>query len=243
MLRPGSLTLKRKLTIEASSFNCRKAPVGAFFVLENSFMDTLQQQVKTMLEMQDAMNVKIHPQWFDQGFEWYRAIWIECGEMLDHYGWKWWKQQDPDREQVILELVDIFHFGLSSKMDGVKTFDEIAVEMTSELLEPDFREDFRASLELLAAKAVGEKYFDVKAFSACMKQIELTTDELFRGYVGKNVLNFFRQDHGYKEGTYIKVWHGKEDNEHLVEVVAELDATSADFKKKLYSALEARYPG
>jgi hypothetical protein len=26
--------------------------------------------------------------------------------MLDHYGWKWWKKQTPDTEQVILELVD-----------------------------------------------------------------------------------------------------------------------------------------
>ena len=43
-----------------------------------------------MLEMQNAMNTKVHEQWFTQGFEWYRAIWVECAEMLDHHGWKWW---------------------------------------------------------------------------------------------------------------------------------------------------------
>ena len=32
---------------------------------------------------------------------------------MDHYGWKWWKKQSPDTEQVKLELVDIWHFGLS----------------------------------------------------------------------------------------------------------------------------------
>lgn len=46
-----------------------------------------------MLEMQNAMNTKVHEQWFSQGFEWYRAIWVECAEMLDHYGWKWWKNK------------------------------------------------------------------------------------------------------------------------------------------------------
>ena len=67
-------------------------------------------------------------------------------------------------------------------------------------------------------------------------------EELHTRYVGKNVLNFFRQDHGYKEGSYIKVWHGKEDNEHLVEVVAELDHSSVTFKDELYTALQSRYP-
>ncbi|MFA6630524.1 MAG: dUTPase, partial [Sulfuricurvum sp.] len=35
---------------------------------------------------------------------------------------------------------------------------------------------------------------------------------LYRLYVGKNILNQFRQDHGYKEGHYIKIWNGLEDN-------------------------------
>ena len=62
-----------------------------------------------MLQLQEAMNIKVNPDWQNQGFEWYRAIWIECAEMLDHYGWKWWKKQDVDLPQVQLELVDIFH--------------------------------------------------------------------------------------------------------------------------------------
>ena len=59
--------------------------------------------------------------------------------------------------------------------------------------------------------------------------------------MGKNVLNFFRQDNGYQDGSYRKLWAGKEDNEHLVEVVAELDHTSPLFKDDLYQALEQRY--
>ena len=43
-----------------------------------------------------------------------------------------------------------------------------------------------------------------------MSGLDLNT--LYKLYVGKNILNQFRQDNGYKEGTYIKVWDGEEDN-------------------------------
>ena len=73
----------------------------------------MKQQLATMLELQNNMNTKVHANWREQQFEWYRAIWIECAELLDHYGWKWWKKQTPDVDQIALELVDIWHFGLS----------------------------------------------------------------------------------------------------------------------------------
>ena len=44
--------------------------------------------VSNMLEMQHRMNTRVHEQWIDQGFEWYRAVWIECGELMDHVGYK-----------------------------------------------------------------------------------------------------------------------------------------------------------
>jgi len=62
-------------------------------------------------------------------------------------------------------------------------------------------------------------------------------------YVGKNVLNFFRQDHGYKDGSYIKVWQGREDNEHLAELLSQLDSESASFKDQVYQELQTRYTG
>ena len=73
----------------------------------------VERQLAAMAELQDALNVNVHPQWRDQGHAYYRAIWVECAELLDHYGWKWWKHQHTDLEQVKLEIVDIWHFGLS----------------------------------------------------------------------------------------------------------------------------------
>jgi hypothetical protein len=56
-------------------------------------------------------------------------------------------------------------------------------------------------LELLIAE-----FFDLVLMSG------LDLETLYRLYVGKNILNQFRQDNGYKEGSYIKVWAGEEDN-------------------------------
>ncbi|WP_444997201.1 dUTP diphosphatase [Aliikangiella sp. IMCC44359] len=201
-----------------------------------------QQQLATMLDMQDAMNKKVHENWLQQNFEWYRAIWIECAEMLDHYGWKWWKHQSPDMEQVKLELVDIFHFGLSCRLSDSNDVNKIAETLDYEFSDIRHNEEFRTTLEDLAANTLQTKSFNAQIFAGCMQQINMSFDELYTSYIGKNVLNFFRQDHGYKEGTYHKQWNGKEDNEHLVEVVQLLDSNADDFAQQVYQELSKRYP-
>ena len=67
----------------------------------------MEQQIITMLELQDEMNEKVHSEWRKQNFAWYLAIWIESAELMDHYGWKWWKKQSPDKHQITLELVGV----------------------------------------------------------------------------------------------------------------------------------------
>ncbi len=74
-----------------------------------------------------------------------------------------------------------------------------------------------------------------------MSGIDLTFEDLYVSYISKNVLNFFRQDNGYQDGSYKKVWSGKEDNEHLVELVGDLDKNSKTFKDNLYNSLQVRY--
>lgn len=202
----------------------------------------MQQQLLTMLTMQDDMNTKVHPQWREQGFEWHRAIWVELAEMLDHYGWKWWKHQQPDIEQVHLELIDIFHFGLSARLVTGQPVGDIANEIQTELANPKAAPSFAETIEQMVANTLATKGFDVASFAALMAQTELSFDELFRHYVGKNVLNFFRQDHGYKTGEYIKIWNGKEDNEVLMDVLRTTDATASDFKELVYAGLQQAYP-
>ena len=202
----------------------------------------MKQQLLTMLQMQDDMNTKVHPQWREQGFEWHRAIWVELAEMLDHYGWKWWEHQEPDLEQVHLELIDIFHFGLSARLVSGQAVEAIATDIEQELQQVETQASFAETIEVMVANTLATKNFDVKTFAGLMAQTDLNFDELFRHYVGKNVLNFFRQDHGYKTGEYVKVWNGKEDNEVLMDVLKATDASSADFKDLVYQGLKQAYP-
>jgi C_GCAxxG_C_C family probable redox protein len=215
-------------------------------LLEQWFIEkkmAMKQKIHTMLELQDAMNRKVNPDWRDAGYPWYRAIWTECAEMLDHYGWKWWKHQKPDMAQVHLEIVDIWHFALSDLILHNDTIEK-ATEQAFEGLEQQLAEvDFRSSIEELAMASIKYQSADIGRFAQVMRAANLSFDELFKTYVGKNVLNFFRQDHGYKEGSYIKIWDGREDNEYLAEILGSLDADSLDFSDEVYRRLASAYPG
>ncbi len=205
-------------------------------------LETIKQQTRAMLQLQDDMNSKVHPAWREQGNAWYRAIWIECGELMDHYGWKWWKHQTPDTEQVALELIDIWHFGLSILLESGASVEEIADKVASELDINTDQADFRLDVEAFTAATLNDQAFHLELFGCLMAGVNMSYAELYRRYVGKNVLNFFRQDHGYKDGSYRKIWaDGREDNEHLVEVVEALDSSAEGFSKLVYKALEGRY--
>jgi dimeric dUTPase (all-alpha-NTP-PPase superfamily) len=202
----------------------------------------LKHALITMLEMQHSMNSRVHPQWVAQHFEWYRAAWIECGELVDHYGFKWWKKQAHDMEQVRLEAVDIWHFGMSALFEEGKSIEAIASEMAEEIAAhlPSGL-DVPEATEALALHCLQTKGFSVSLFWDLMLAAGMDFDSLYTAYVGKNVLNFFRQDHGYKDGTYVKNWSGREDNEHLVELIETLDKAADDFAGRVYAALEKRY--
>jgi dimeric dUTPase (all-alpha-NTP-PPase superfamily) len=202
----------------------------------------MKQALITMLTLQHRMNTKVHPQWIAQHYEWYRAIWIECGELMDHIGYKWWKKQTPDIDQVRLEAIDIWHFGLSALFVEDKSVEQIANEVAAELQAHRGGEKYiREATEALAAYALTHHEFSISLFADLMHAVDLDFNELYRHYVGKNVLNFFRQDNGYKEGTYQKQWHGREDNEHLMELLKELDSTVETYADNLYAALQRRY--
>ena len=198
-------------------------------------------KMKVMLELQDAMNAKVHPEWRGQNNPWYRAIWIECAEMMDHYGWKWWKKQEPDMEQVKLELVDIWHFGLSSFLQQGDVKPDVVYTMYLHHKQMAYQ-DFLQIAEAFSEATISAERFVLPGFFDLMNSIGMTFDELYSSYIGKNVLNFFRQDNGYKTGTYRKHWHdGREDNEHLNEIMASLDSESPDFKDLVYKGLAERY--
>lgn len=201
----------------------------------------MQTQLQTMLALQDQINTLVNDDWRAQNFPWYRAIWVESAELLDHYGWKWWKKQQPELDQVKLELVDIWHFGLSLELQQGAP-EQVAKRMQAELAAGQYAAgDFRENLEKFTLNTLASKQFDLVGFAQLLADVEMAFDELYRRYVGKNVLNRFRQDNGYKDGSYVKNWQGREDNEHLAEIAADLDTGAPDYSERLYSALQGRY--
>ena len=194
-----------------------------------------------MLELQDSMNSKVNADWRNAGNEWYRAIWMESSEMLEHYGWKWWKHQEPDVMQVKLEVVDIVHFALSIRLEQNQPLED-----TAELIARDFEnsmqaEDIRKTIECLALLTLTDQGAHFTFIAGIMKYLDMSFDELYEIYVGKNVLNMFRQDNGYKEGTYNKIWNGREDNECLADIMKQLNGDSQTFQDDVYAALAQNY--
>lgn len=206
--------------------------------------------IAEMLEMQDEINKVVNPDWRVACYPWYRAIWTEAAELMDHIGWKWWKKQEPDLAQIHLELVDIWHFGMSDLIRGVEhsAVGELAeqlagitrtvgVDMTG-VLE---RCELLALLEEFTISTITSRRFDVVKFFRLMKATGLTLSDLYTTYLGKNVLNKFRQDNGYKDGTYIKLWNGVEDNVRLAEIIPDLQALGTLSAETVYNALAESY--
>lgn len=219
-------------------------------------MMLLPDQAATMLELQAIMNSKVDPNWLAAKYPYLRAVAIEGAEAIEHHGWKWWKKQEKDLAQLQMELIDIWHFFLSELLlrnDGdqkkaLKSLLNLSVDYKNQQkLEFDKKEidlescDLVSKLELLIATSISQR-IEIELFNLIMDDCQLSWDELYTQYVGKNVLNIFRQEHGYKKGSYQKVWGGLEDNEHLVNILNNLDSKSSNFKTEIYDSLEALYP-
>jgi hypothetical protein len=199
-----------------------------------------------MLGLQDRMNLKIHPHWRGQGYDFLRAVFVEAAEALEHYGWKWWKHQEPNIGQLRIELVDIWHFLLSHYI--VKTAGDLAAAVR--MIGTDWDAppepghcgpDVRTRIEVLGGLAA-LRQVSLPLFSRLLDDCGMDAERLYRDYVSKNVLNHFRQDHGYKTGEYRKMWQGREDNEHMVEILERL-RPGPGLAEELYRELERTYRG
>lgn len=194
-----------------------------------------QSKLNIMLSLQNTMNKVVHPDWINQEFGWYRAVWLETAEAVEHTDWKWWKKGEDNIEQIKLELVDIWHFILS-----------IAIEEGREVSISNGDRDrvfgIIPALERVAAFALDDDFHQVNRwFINAMVAIDFSFDDLYKLYIAKNTLNLFRQANGYKTGGYIKIWGVKEDNEVLTELLHHLDSNDPEFPAMLYAELEAEY--
>lgn len=209
-----------------------------------------------MLKLQNMLNVDTNGEDWRSGvtmggkiINWRRYMLTESVELIESFPYKHWKDlnKEPDYDNVKIELVDIWHFLMSELL---VTHDNL--EVLSEDLDTMYKMSFRqvpkeenGYEEQIKAienfiRAIMDKYHNglVILFFIIMHRVGLSIEELYKIYIGKNVLNGFRQDNGYKNGTYKKLWNGIEDNVVLTDILNNDKQYTA---KELYIELHQRY--
>lgn len=217
-----------------------------------------------MLNLQNKLNLDTNWENWKLGItnnakviNWKRCMYMELAEAIDSVSWKHWKNIDGgiDYENFKVELIDIWHFLMSELLTHMEV-DEIAdafVEKSTVQaklkLPKDWSKDDNSRIDeilepyedlmiLSLARLNTKDYLKdlLEAFCICLNSAEISVADLYKLYIWKNVLNKFRQDHGYKEWTYIKVWNGEEDN-----VVMQRIIETTIWFEAIYFKLEQEY--
>lgn len=218
-----------------------------------------------MLKLQQQLNDATNGEGWENGItkngkliDWKRCTYLECAELIESYPWKHWKNIDaePDYANIKIEAVDIWHFIMSQGLEDYKikalgTIEDLAHDINNlpnctafdGEITPTTKnhyeqiETVEALMRVIFCNESTQKMME--SFIDVAIQSGLNLDALYQLYVGKNILNQFRQDHGYKNGTYIKIWNGEEDNVVMQRILGENDEISPE---ELYQKLELAYP-
>ncbi len=222
-------------------------------------------KILQMLQLQQELNDATNGEGWEKGvtkngkiIDWKRCSYLECAELIESYPWKHWKNIDaqPDYANIKIEAVDIWHFIMSQGLEDYKIQNLGDIEVLAANINnlPNFQtfhenitpttKNYYEQIEVVegliktlfcgeSTEKLMESFIDVAVQSG------LNLDALYKLYVGKNILNKFRQDHGYKEGSYIKIWNGEEDNVTMQRILEEESDVSPE---ELYIALEEAYP-
>lgn len=234
-------------------------PLATLLEESSSFPAQLEEMFLLQKKLNDDTNGK---NWelginkFDKEINWLRCIHMEVAELIDSTPWKHWKNiaDAPDMNNIHIELVDVWHFLMSYILQETNIPKAVSMVNTHCIYEAIALEDM--DIKLVVKEAEKLSYIAFAIETGNMPQfsgVERFIDQFFRTcklaglsfswlqklYIGKNALNKFRQDNGYKEGTYQKVWDGKEDNEVMVALLEQMDESTFDM---VYIKLQENYP-
>lgn len=210
-------------------------------------LSPMGERLMVMLQLQRMINDRMDEQWYSHRPPFLRAAIMGAAEAVNHYGYKWWEKKNPDLPQVRLALVDVFHFLISHEMlengrrdkELGKIANELenmyAVNLNIHLFEGL---SFTQKMDAFIARASAGEAAMWPAFFSVMTDVGMEWENLSRMCFSKNVLNLFRQDYGHREGTYTQVWNGKEDADHLQEIIDGMQSLDATTVRR---ALVSRY--
>jgi len=222
-------------------------------------------KILLMLQLQNQLNDATNGEEWTKGvtkngktINWQRCIYMECAEMVDSFSWKHWKaiNAEPDWANHQIEVVDVWHFIMSLAIENYSQnlkggIEDLAINISqleafsqTETSEESFglQSDVIEKVENIIRLAITKDSLDLEQliteFFDLVMLSGLNLESLYRLYIGKNILNQFRQDNGYKDGTYIKVWNGEEDNVVMKRVWEENSNIKPDI---LYKELAKAY--
>ncbi len=223
-------------------------------------------RIVEMLKLQQELNDATNGFGWENGvtkngknIDWRRCIYLETAELVDSYPWKHWKNIDasPDYENIKIELVDIWHFIMSEtlriyKVESLGSIEDIANMVCKMEGFEELKDESKTTESLNSYKQIAliEEMLKILfcnsdinsliiSFLNISSKLNLKLPELYKLYIGKNILNRFRQNNGYKDGSYIKIWNGREDNVVMQTI---LDNTNDIKPDELYQKLEEAYP-
>ena len=255
-LLKGDKDLPNNISLDTLVEEC--LPLAELLEEASSFPHKLEEMFLLQKELNDSTNGKnweLGQNKFGKDINWLRCIHMEVAELIESTPWKHWKNinAEPDMNNIHVELVDIWHFLMSYILQETNVPRAVSLVNTHCIYEAV--EDIDVKLMVTEAEKLSyislaietgnmpsfsgiERFID--QFFRCCKISGLSFTWLQKLYIGKNCLNKFRQDHGYREGTYIKVWNGHEDNVIMIETLETMENVGF---KELYSRLEDNYPG
>ncbi len=225
-------------------------------------------KILLMLQLQNSLNDATNGDKWTKGItkngkviNWKRCIYMECAEMIDSFTWKHWKniEQEADWDNLQIEVVDVWHFIMSLAIENYSQtlrggIEDLAIDISEleSFAKIDTQHEIFAlqdevieKIESIMVDTISKETLNLEKLIAdffdLVLMCGLDLESLYKLYVGKNILNQFRQDHGYKDGTYIKVWAGQEDNVVMKKIWEENENIKPDvlYKElsKLYLAL------
>lgn len=206
-------------------------------------MSNYQDLITSMFTNQNEFNKVVSgDSWVTAGNNWLRCVWIECAEAMGYLEWKWWGKQKLHHDLMIMELVDIFIFGISwcivrDNDPAVAARSFANVWSHTKGYQQD-QKHIPVLVECIAGGALRGRDFDAESFCKILRLLGFSIQDLHKWYIGKNALNQFRQHQGYKVGHYKKVWNGVEDNLVLIDLLHSKKATTME---ELLVDLESLY--
>jgi len=207
--------------------------------------------IREMFRLQNTLNNQTNGEQWTQGItkegrtiNWKRCIWLETAEAAESLAWKHWKSisTPDDIENLRIEVVDVWHF-LMSDMIAIRGLEQsisLALEAEHSITkEMASQYSLIDALESMARSALNGETPLFQFFTVVRILEDFDLEDVYKLYIGKNCLNQFRQDNGYKDGSYIKMWNGAEDNVFMQKTIASMDVLTYDaLEKALYDEYE-----